>query len=1415
MGVDEGVLPGAKEPQSASSTRAPMSVGDMSPVKSSQSPALPIPSHAVVLMHGEAQTSAGKFRKKKEYLVLTEIAVMRYKSQSRAADAFKSVPASNLPSAATPTTPRHAIPKHASLPSIGSSAADLPTLADTSSDKDGRISLRHIVAVYVPRDDGKAQAALEICSLEESTGTATATLLQFSMAQERDAWLNALRAAVKAVRWGPAGRTDAETTSAAAADISPASLETVARAMESDHDYDPDHCAIYKVALRTSPDEVAKSGVVTTVFFLAIGLNKLHMIPLSKSTGIPSNPSTASPSTASFSTSNVAILASGSFGILTLSALRVSASDDTFELVFRRPLQRPRILHLAACASSEIAARIIDAEAFLRPMCCHRLYKLSAPSTVNDLVGSQPYLSGSAAASLAHMGTHNDDHGALDRTLAAYCIAYGLDPTTIRYAIDYNCEDAPRFELRTPDQTGRESSRQLASYSPIALLAVMRALRYNESFGSISFAGVSLDSLHGLHDHNGTEYVCTRTVYGDSMHVTPKQLHAASLLVQEVRALAALSRKLRRLDFSDCFTNSPSAVSSSRPMALTRPHDSNANAYMHVQSSTTDRGCGIPEALYPLCVHQTTNVDWLVLNGISLSETDLDYIVATAADRSSHLRALELARCGLTDRQSALLLDALRSHENTLEALALAAQPPVAARSATAIAASPTFLDPRPLAAFSFLRRLDLSYVAPRSFAGASLGRTTTGINPDAEGEDSEAPQVDAFLSAAMLCNWRLQDLRLSGCPLNRASITAMAQYLRHPRSSGLRVLALDGCVGLDAHGLATIVEAMAQGSGLEINAAREIHLDASYTRMHPTTAVKSLAHALSLPGGPTSLTLRGLEFGSEVDLRVVLLALAKNTALQVLDLAALGLPAAAPASPATADALARLIADSPNLEVLDFSGEDSRLDRARFGPRLPAALAAGLRANWMRNGRLRVLRCEHQRLGFAGAEALARVIRAQAQPSSDSKFGHTLSEEVDVSPGLRELWCAGNLIPFAGFAALVDAAAANPRLVYLPATMDDGRQAELKRLAADTENAARSSHGPVKLAPHAAVNSSTTVTTATAASAAVKRGLSSVRRSSHRLSSYGPKDTISRKGSMDILSSTSSADLKSLPDRPPALKLPTVDSTSAQPALSQKWDAQSRRLARILRRNWEKANGYMSADAATDEEEEECLRGTTGGESGELEQLEYFGISTSASVEGGLQDGATGLVSDSEEVLDEDGDVDDDGDDSGLEMPQRPSSKAQLLLDDALANGPISSSAVLRTSTDDAAGPITILPNMPPTPESAPEADVNNDEDDDNEDDEGRIDEESSSSEDHQGKEITAGQRPSSRHSAAAATAAAISISKARAAQRPIRERFFDAEEHVSFKQFLLESGPRTPPSENLLAKQLALQTKVAGAVV
>lgn len=850
------------EPLSSTSSKAPSFVFDHTVDGAA-------PPMRAVMMHGEVQTSAGMFRKKKEYLVLTEVHIIRYKSQLKAAETFKTIP---HPAGGRSPVIRHGS-GHGSMASIGSQS-ELQTLSDSSGDKHGRVPLRQVVAVH-KLDDGKPYFALEVCYMDEESGQASAMTLQFNIPEERDVWLRRIRDAVNDARLR-------ETTY-----ITPANLENAARIVERDNDYDQNNCAIFKVVQRqvatksgsrSSAEDLTK--VASTVCFLVIGVHKLHVIQLVKPVARTSSPSLANNHSQS------------AHGILTLSAVRVSSFDDTFELTFRQPLQKPKILYLASSASYDIAARLHLANNFLRPECAQRLFGWTVPHEVDDLLA--PPASAEA-----------DEHNCLDRTLIAFCVAYGVNPANVKYTIDYTCEDAPGFELLPPVDQRR------ANYGPLELLAILRALRYNESFGSVSFANIQLDCLNGLHDNYGQEHVCARTKRGTAIKLTTEELNQSSLLVQEVRALAATSKKLRRMDFSGCMN----ATHTSTDPTQDEP------------SQTKDIGCGIVEALFPLCKHQTTNVDWICLNGIELSDTDQDYLVGAAVDKSCHFRAIELNRCGLSDRSMGLILDALRVQENTLEALEIAGN---------ACRLNPAAFDSQ-LGMFGFIRKLNLSNVS-----------RTSGAEP--------------FLQAETLLIWRLQELRLSGTALNPATIDAIATYLVHPQSDSLHELYVDHTY-LTGADVATLLHSLSANR----STVRSMHLDIGQCLL--SKGLEQVTQAISNGLTPSHLSMRAIEYREESMFRKVITALTGNKTIRFLDMSQTALPG--DASEETCKALSRLLAENDTLVDLDISGDDSRLATSKFGPGINETLN-GLK----HNSTLQVFRIEKQKLGVRGASTLAEVLR-------------------------------------------------------------------------------------------------------------------------------------------------------------------------------------------------------------------------------------------------------------------------------------------------------------------------------------------------------------------------------------------------------------------------------------------------------
>jgi uncharacterized protein YjbI with pentapeptide repeats len=369
----------------------------------------------------------------------------------------------------------------------------------------------------------------------------------------------------------------------------------------------------------------------------------------------------------------------------------------------RKPFERAKTIQLASLASRDIASRLRQTEEGMRPEWESRPYQYIVPEELRQDMLRQP-------------SPHPMDQDSLDRTLIGYCVAYDVQPENISYQISYPSEDSPRFELLPPGGSRR------AQYTKLELLAVMRSLRYNETFVGISFKGIHLDILNGLQDPYGAEHVCMKTKRGTFARLDIEELEQACVLVQEIRALALTNRKLRRLDFTSCITRRPRNQS-------------------EVEGSSRDGGCGIVEALFPLCKYQNTNVDWIALNNIQLGETDLDYLVAAAVERNCHLRALELSNCGLTDRALSLVLDALRAQENTLEALDL---------SSNTFRISPTIFDSQ-IGVFGYLTKLNLSHIA-----------ISTGSEP--------------LLSVETMQGWRLQELVLSGTSLNPSMVDAIAR---------------------------------------------------------------------------------------------------------------------------------------------------------------------------------------------------------------------------------------------------------------------------------------------------------------------------------------------------------------------------------------------------------------------------------------------------------------------------------------------------------------------------------------------------------------------------------------------------------------------------------------------------------------
>lgn len=854
-----------------------------------------------VVQYGEVLAGGGNmFRKKTHFLVLTESHLIRFRSQAKAVEMF-------------PSIPNAAFKSHAPRSSSIGSYQDLQLA--TYSDITSAIPLAQIIAVC-KFDDGRPVPSIEVAHLDERTRKTSVLQFQVNDPRESELWAATIRSAAKSSQVDLPRQLQSQT------------LEYIARILDRDRDYDPEHFRVFKAVRRSTNKPTSKTSAEdltrlnSTICYVAVGLYKIHLVPLNKS------------SSRSSSTSLSEMDSTSSYGIVNLTAIKVHSEQDNFQLLLKSPLGQPYTLHLASSAAEDIALWLRFTSEYLRPEWIRQPFTFDVPDELDEKMNPPNY--------------PQEDHHCFDRTLIAYCAGYDVDTSRICYSVDYQCEDAPCFQLLPPSTN--------ATYSSLELLAVFRSLRYNESFGSISFARIDLSPLRKLYDIFGTDLDSLTTRSGQPTNIVGHQ--DLPVLSQEVRGLALKSRRLRRLDFS-----------------YSIPHQV-------VAEDEQPFNCGIPEALAPLCKKSLTNVDWIILTGLKLADTDLNHLVDAASERKCHFRAVELGECGLSVHDIDVLLSALAVQESTVEVINI---------SGAQGRFSPELFQ-RAIGAFSRIRRLNLNRV-----------QKTAGPEP--------------LVAPDALFAWRLEELHLSRTTLNEQTVDSISTYLGTPKSEILRELQVDQC-GLNGRDLATFFRSMAREDGQP----RIMHVSANENRLKVGGSL--LFKTIAQGYGPSSVSMRMMDFEKESHFRELIDALKTNTTIRSLDISRASLPY--DASMETCEALKDMFATNHTLEELNISGEHAHLDATRFGIGLNVALR-GLE----HNRTLRLLRIEYQCLGLQGATTLAEVLK--------------------TNDTLLEIHCEHNDINLQSFTVLVDALEENFTLLYMP-TLDQDREKAMERVRREVE---------------------------------------------------------------------------------------------------------------------------------------------------------------------------------------------------------------------------------------------------------------------------------------------------------------------------------------------------------------------------
>jgi hypothetical protein len=612
------------------------------------------PRSGSVVLHGEVQTSCSLWRKTREYIVITEGYIDRYKSQAKAAHAFTEIP---------PAKRHHT--RHSSSPSVTSisevySPMSPGSISDDNIDRATRIDLSRVVAVN-NHIDARPYFAVEIFWVDEQNSESIRCLvLQLKDPDSRDLWLSVLlKQTKKAISEHPPT-------------IHPRFLFKVQEYDVASDIPEPNSDNVFFVARRTSdgltspnaPAALEKSS--PNACLLAIGSNRVHFIPLASSERTQS------------------------FGLVTLFAIDVAELDDSMTLTFRPPMRPATEVQISSTRSQELVFCLYRQLKRIRPRWRVKLCPISGPSSVRRRMSNEEDSEPSGLE-------------AFSRTLNAYLVGYGRSADAVHYRVE-TLDGALRFQLLVPERR---------RYSRLDLLAVTRALAYSNCFHTISFANVSLDELNLSYDAYGSEHTDSILKKISKTKQPAFDLSQSSLLPQEVASIAGTNRNLLQLDFS----NSISAMSISG-----------------------DSESGILQALYPLCIRELTNVEWLSLSGIRLSNSDLECLWLLADDKRAHLRGLDLSHTSLTQQKLTHLFTALREQENTFESLNL---------SSNGACLNQCMFDMQ-IQPFPYLRVLDLSHLA---------------LSPEI---------LEPLISAPTLNLWRLQDLSFSGTLLNDASVHSL-----------------------------------------------------------------------------------------------------------------------------------------------------------------------------------------------------------------------------------------------------------------------------------------------------------------------------------------------------------------------------------------------------------------------------------------------------------------------------------------------------------------------------------------------------------------------------------------------------------------------------------------------------------------
>ncbi|KAI1432040.1 RNI-like protein [Xylaria sp. CBS 124048] len=808
--------------------------------------------NSLVIKSGHLHPESSILKSKKEYLVLTPSALFKFKSYAIAKQQFPMINA----------------PEHAGgLEFRTESHSSLRSLASLASSVEISVPLEKVVSVF--KDDATGSSSgIEIWwKSSDATQSFVSLGLDFGLPDERDDWLQKTRQAV-GVREGEIGgeRVPPEIEF----DFT-LTLRTKHRHMR------PTPIEIYPVIPRSPytglSGEHKKNWRESSSFYLAFSKYSLFLAQFSRSpNGQKLNPTLTH------------------FGLVNFSRIRASANDERFTLIFRLPLEQPRQIQLSSRCHRAILSNLFRADMYLKP--AWPLWTREA-FHIHDESQKLPLPNG-------------EDYGGFRTTLEAFIEAYHCPP--VEWEVKWKgVRYPPQFCLLKPKHQSRYSCHQL--------LAVFRALRFNEFFHGISFRDIDFSSLVNKFDNTQrleSTIWLSRTGKRSLTYSEVNMVESGSVLFQELVSILLGSESIKHIDMANVLRK-----------VRTLPSSHNESS-----SSTPPGICEIMPPITMLWKSLQTRCNSITLNGNAMGEPDTLELYRVLQNRSNFLKVFEISRCNLDEALLVYVFEGLHEQRLSLEELDTSYNPGRIEASRVA----------HTLCEASRLKRLNLAYT----------------IRGDLEGPlfkpwgSSESPQA-----------WRLEELDLSGWQLNYDTLEVLMEYLTLDESRGLRRLSLNNC---------SLTGELAAGIFRRIGSGRDLRLSLNGNPLEAeSTDWMDLIH---MNEAPTKLHLDMIQFQHESNFNKLLTALAYNKTIVFLSMAGTGPPGRVTLK--TSELLSKFFRTNDTLKFLDLSGYSGKLEDGELGWGLSDALG-GLAYN----ASLRQLRLRNHDMG--AAEDLSKLCRLLA----------------------------------------------------------------------------------------------------------------------------------------------------------------------------------------------------------------------------------------------------------------------------------------------------------------------------------------------------------------------------------------------------------------------------------------------------